>query len=188
MNKNTLTIAIITSLAVAGSLLWLFRHNITDTAKKALGMSYFTIDELCASTVAKQKGIDNTPTSIIRSRLNTLITECLDKVREIYGAPIIVSSGYRCPILNKAVGGVDNSAHLTGYAADLIPAKGGSLRGIFEACIRFGNFDQLIIEEKGLSKWVHISYSGNSKKRREILAYKNGIYTDISHNWQNFII
>lgn len=186
MKKSTL--AIIGSLTVAGGLLWLLRRDVADTAKKVLGMSYFTIDELCASSVAKNKGIDNTPTSIVRSRLQTLITECLDKVREIYGKPIIVSSGYRCPKLNKAVGGVANSAHLTGYAADLVPAKGGSLRAIFEACIRFGNYDQLIIEENSSgSRWVHISYVGNGKKRKEILAYKGGIYTNITNNWQNYV-
>ena len=66
-----------------------------------------------------------------------------------------------------------------------MPASGGSLAGIFRAAVQFGNYDQLIIEQKGNSKWVHVSYTGTP--RRRILAYKNGRYTDITNNWESYM-
>jgi hypothetical protein len=63
---------------------------------------------------------------------------------------------------------------------------GGSLRGIFEACLKFGNYDQLIIEENSRgSRWVHVSYSG--RNRREVLAYKNGAYHNIKNDWSRWV-
>ena len=158
---------------------------VVDKAKEITGMQYFTIRELTRSSTAQSRGIDNTPTPEIRAKLETLITNCLDPIRRIYGKPIIVSSGYRCPALNAAVGGVSTSQHTMGEAADLVPASGGSLAGIFRAAVQFGNYDQLIIEQKGNSKWVHVSYTGTP--RRRILAYKNGRYTDITGNWENYL-
>lgn len=130
-------------------------------------------------------GIDNTPPPAVRAKLETLITGCLDPIRRIYGRPIVVSSGYRSPALNAAVGGVANSQHTTGEAADLVPASGGSLAGIFRAAVQWGGYDQLIIERSGNSKWVHVSYG--PRHRRKILAYNNGRYTDITNNWENYL-
>ena len=80
---------------------------------------YFTIEELCHSDTANARGIDNAPTEEVKENLQALIENVLDPVREWYGKPIYVNSGYRCPELNKAVGGVDNSFHLQGYACDI---------------------------------------------------------------------
>lgn len=165
---------------VAGTM-----QSIIDKGKEITGMKYFTIRELTRSATAQSLGIDNTPPPEIRAKLETLITGCLDPIRRIYGRPIIVSSGYRCPALNAAVGGVANSQHTTGEAADLVPASGGSLAGIFRAAVQFGNYDQLIIERSGNSKWVHVSYG--PRNRRKILAYNNGRYTDITNNWENYL-
>lgn len=155
-------------------------------ASKLTTGSYFSIEELCASDVAKKHGIDNTPSAPVVANLQKLITNCLNPVREIYGSPIIISSGYRCKALNEKVGGVANSQHLTGCAADLVPDHGGTLKGIFEACVKFGNYDQLIIEEnnKG-NRWVHVSYS--EQNRREVLAYKNGVYHNIKNDWSRWV-
>ena len=68
-------------------------------------MKYFTIAELCRSTTADNKCIDNTPAPEIREKLQTLIEELLDPIREAWGKPIRVNSGYRCPALNQAVRG-----------------------------------------------------------------------------------
>ena len=159
--------------------------TVTDTIRTTLGMQYFTISELCASTTARQRGIDNTPTAEARANLETLITQCLDPIRRIYGRPIIVTSGYRCPALNAAVGGSSTSQHLTGQAADLVPASGGDLNGIFRAAVSFGDFDQLIIEQSGTSRWVHVSYG--PRHRHAILAYRNGTYTNITNSWENYV-
>lgn len=160
-------------------------QTVVDAIKETTGMQYFTINELIRSSTANAHGIDNTPTPAIRQKLEQLITGCLDPIRRIYGKPIIVTSGYRSPTLNAAVGGVANSQHTMGEAADLVPASGGSLAGIFSAAVQFGNFDQLIIEQSGRSKWVHVSYSATP--RRRILAYKNGNYTDITNNWESYL-
>lgn len=160
-------------------------QGVIDTGHNLLGMQYFNINELTRSSAAKRLGIDNSPSPEIRRNLEKLITGCLDPIRSTYGKPILVASGYRCPELNAAVGGAKTSQHLTGCAADLVPAYGGSLEGIFRAAIQVSNFDQLIIEQVGAKKWVHVGCS--DFPRRQILAYKGGRYTDISGNWQTYI-
>lgn len=160
-------------------------QTVVDKIKETTGMQYFTVNELVRSSTANAQGIDNTPSPAIRQKLEQLITGCLDPIRRIYGKPIIVSSGYRSPELNAAVGGVANSQHTKGEAADLVPASGGSLAGIFRAAVQFGNYDQLIIEQSGRSKWVHVSYT--STPRRRILAYKDGRYQDITGSWEQYI-
>ena len=171
--------------STGGNIVTAAVQTVVDTTHAIMGQSYFTVDELTRSATAKARGIDNTPTPEIRAKLQTLITECLDPIRRIYGKPIIVSSGYRCPALNAAVGGVANSQHTTGEAADLVPASGGSLAGIFRAAVEFGGFDQLIIEKSGNSKWVHVSYG--PRMRHNILAYNNGSYTNITNSWDSYI-
>lgn len=132
-------------------------------------MKYFTIDELCRSTTAKSKGIDNTPTSEIRAKLKTLIEELLDPIRECWGQAITVNSGYRCPDLNAFVGGAATSQHQKGEAADLDagdPAKNKMLFNKIVDLQKAGmiQFDQLIDESH--YKWVHISYrKGNNRNQ-----------------------
>ena len=65
----------------------------------------FTVNELCKSKTATRKGIDNTPTSKVKENLEKLIKNVLQPLRDKFGEPIIVDSGYRCPKLNTAVGG-----------------------------------------------------------------------------------
>ena len=89
-------------------------------------MKYFTIKELCKSSTAVQKKIDNTPNSEIVNNLEKLVEYILDPLREKYGKPIIVNSGYRSQALNKAVNGSKTSQHMKGLAADITagsPAK-----------------------------------------------------------------
>jgi len=82
-------------------------------------MQYFTISELCHSSVADAHGIPNHPSPTVVDNLAVLIDECLDPIREAYGSPIYVNSGYRCKELNKLVGGSPRSQHVKGMAADL---------------------------------------------------------------------
>ena len=86
-------------------------------------MQYFTIQELTASATAERLAIDNTPPRAARKMLTILVEQLLDPIRRRYGAPIIVTSGYRCPALNTAVGGVANSHHIVGCAADIVGRK-----------------------------------------------------------------
>ena len=130
-------------------------------------MKYFSIKELCKSNTAIKNKIDNHPTPEIERNLTILIEHCLDPIREKFGKPITVTSGYRCEKLNKLVGGKPNSQHLKGQAADLVGDTNAKTKEIFEIAKQLGNFDQLLFERnsKG-SIWVHISYkdSGNRKQ------------------------
>ena len=82
--------------------------------------SYFNLSELSASATAERLAIDNTPPRAAQQMLTVLVEQLLDPIRRRYGAPIIVTSGYRCPALNTAVGGVANSHHIVGCAADIV--------------------------------------------------------------------
>lgn len=129
---------------------------------------YFTIDELCKSDTAKKKGINNTPTAEIKQKLGVLIDELLDPVREAWGKPIRVNSGYRCAKLNKAVGGVSNSQHIKGEAADLNAGSVPLNKQLFELIRTNYEYDQLINEAN--YAWVHVSYV--RKNRHQVLHLK----------------
>ena len=136
-------------------------------------MKYFTIKELSHSETANRKGIDNTPTVDAVVSMTTLINECLDPVRELYGKPITVTSGFRCPMLNKAVGGVNSSQHVKGEAADLVGRNDDETRKIFETAKAFGQFDQLLYEKNSKGNiWVHISYKASGNRTMCIDNYK----------------
>ena len=149
-------------------------------------MANFTLAELVQSSTADRLKINNNPPSIVRVHLTETIT-LLESIRaeweeycERYdlGTPAIrVSSGYRSPALNKAVGGVRNSAHVEGYAADLQPVNGK--QDEFEKF--FANdfskmgyaYDQIIIEKSKTSRWVHVGYKrADGKQRRQCFTLK----------------
>ena len=124
-------------------------------------MKYFTIEELCASDTARCRGIDNTPSDEVARKLQALIEQLLDPLREAWGAPIAVNSGYRCPALNKTVGGVPTSQHLRGEAADISVGSPAGNRRLFDRIVQLRQagklvFDQLI-DESGY-RWIHLSY------------------------------
>ena len=132
---------------------------------------YFTINELTKSSTAKRLGIDNTPPQEIKDNLSKLIDNILDPLREAYQQPIIVSSGYRCKALNKAVGGAASSQHCLGMAADIhtISNTKESNKKLFELIKSLKlPFDQLINEYN--YTWIHVSYS--PRNRRQILNIK----------------
>ena len=148
--------------------------------------SYFNLSELSASATAERLTIDNTPPRAAQRMLTILVEQLLDPIRRRYGAPIIVTSGYRCPALNTAVGGVANSHHIVGCAADIVAPLlspqggknqtapflssplGGSEGGcgdqtqyLFHLIVQMQRegairFTQLIAEED--YRWLHISY------------------------------
>lgn len=133
-------------------------------------MKYFTIEELTRSTTATAKGIDNTPTPEIKANLERLVDKVLDGLREIYGKPITVNSGYRCPELNKAVGGSKTSDHMNGFSVDITASCKKENAILFQIIKDNFDFDQLIWE-KGNSEypdWVHVSYNPN-RLRKQVL-------------------
>ena len=128
---------------------------------------YFTLEEFLTSSTARQKSIENLPSWVIISHLNELAI-FLDGLRESWGSGIIVSSGYRNPKLNRYVGGVENSIHRLGYAADIIPANGKmtEFKKFVKNWIKDKDFDQCIIERKGKTEWIHIGLYNNSGGQR----------------------
>ena len=126
---------------------------------------YFTIGELCKSDTAVEKRIENTPDNTTIERLNALMIECLDKVREMWGKPIGVNSGYRSAELNRAVGGDENSQHLRGEAADITTGSKDNNRKLFDLIVASDiPFDQLI-DESGY-RWLHISYCKDYNRKQ----------------------
>ena len=137
-------------------------------------MKYFTIDELCASDTARRKGIDNTPNADARLRMQILIEQLLDPIRAAWGGPITVNSGYRSPELNKKVGGVSNSQHLKGEAADITVGSQEANKQLFDLIVELRqngriSFDQLIDESN--YSWLHISFKATGN-RNQVLHKK----------------
>ncbi len=134
-------------------------------------MKYFTIEELCQSETAEKYKIDNTPSEEIKKNLETLIDCLLDPLREAWGSPIIINSGYRCPILNKAVGGSKTSSHMSGWSVDMRP-KNGKMEEFKKFVVQFIKtkfWDQCILEKSGDVEWVHLSLYNNSGKQRMMI-------------------
>lgn len=130
-------------------------------------MKWFTIEELCASETARRKGIANEPPEEAKARLTALVENVLDPVREWWGKPVYVNSGYRSAELNAAVGGVAGSQHLTGEAADIDTREAGGNRRVFLWIEENLDFDQLIWENGG--RWVHVSFRNGGGNRRQVL-------------------
>ena len=139
---------------------------------------FFSVRELTASATARKYGIDNTPQDAeIIEHIEELI-ELMDGVRTAWGGPLIVTSGYRCPELNKKVGGAKTSAHLTGYAVDCVPAN-NKKKEFFEFCkeyLKSRDFDELIFERNSKGAiWIHIalkSIDGKQRKKIKTLEVK----------------
>lgn len=132
-------------------------------------MKFFTINELTASATARRKGINNTPGKFEKENLVALVDNILDPLREAWGAPIIVTSGYRCSRLNAVVGGARTSQHILGQAADIrtlsdTPADNRKLRDLIVMLDL--PFDQLIDEYQ--CDWLHVSY--RPKPRKQMLS------------------
>ena len=132
-------------------------------------MKYFSIKELTKSETATKKGIDNTPNAEQVKNLEALIDNLLDPIREQWGSAIYVTSGFRSVALNKTVGGVPNSHHIGGYAADLTVKSHAGNKALFEMIRRSKLKWTQLISEKTTSQgcgWVHISYVPSNLKNQ----------------------
>ena len=125
-------------------------------------MKYFTLYELCKSDTAKKQNIDNFPTWEVVDNLKRIVEEILDPLREWYGKPINVNSGYRSQKLNKAVGGVNNSFHLNGCGIDIDTNSTEENKRLFEYIKNNLPFTELGWEGNG--SWIHVGYNGNNNK------------------------
>ena len=136
-------------------------------------MKYFSLEEMTTIATARREGIDNRPPKCACHLLHVLVEQLLDPIREAWGEPIVVSSGYRCKELNALVGGAKNSHHMLGCAADLIAGNKADHRRLFnliqqmqrEGKIRF---TQLIWEGDG--RRIHVSYAPSDLRCQVIEA------------------
>ena len=138
----------------------------------------FTLEELVFSITANNHGINNTPNAEAKACLKRLAVEVLQPIRDAWGQPIVISSGYRCAKLNAAVGGVKNSQHLLGQAADIKannPKDNGKLHALIKKMVKDGRIKvgQLIWEygTKTCPKWVHVSLPRVGKPNNQMLYY-----------------
>jgi zinc D-Ala-D-Ala carboxypeptidase len=138
---------------------------------------HLELSEVIRSESAKRNGISNMPTPEHIENFKILATKVFEPIREHFGVPIRISSGYRSAELNKCIGGSATSQHSTGEAID-IDQDGTTIsnKQVFDYIKDNLAFDQLINEFN--YAWVHVSYKANGKQRGEILeAYKVGPVT-----------
>lgn len=134
----------------------------------------FTLEELIYSQTASSLGITEqyNPPALVVQNLKELCIHVLQPLRDRIGMPVGVNSGYRSQKTNKAVGGVNNSQHLSGEAADLRGMDGMTNAELFSV-IKSSDlpFDQLIWEygTKKEPRWVHVSYTSDRAPRKMVL-------------------
>lgn len=131
--------------------------------------THFTLEELTFSQVALRTGLDNTPTPANIENLTRLCEQLLEPARTILGVPLHIDSGFRSDLVNSAIGGAMDSAHLDGRAADVIPI-GMPVLDAFHA-LRADSlpFDQIIFE---CATWIHLAIAppGAIPRREALLA------------------
>lgn len=136
-------------------------------------MKHFKLSEFFNSSAATKNGIKNEPSvderaTIVRN-INLLVDNVLDPVRDKFCTPVIITSGYRCPQVNKLVGGSKNSQHMSGCAADFY-IEGGTylmMRQVFINIYDTMDFDQLIYYRS--KNFIHVSYVENGNRHEAFL-------------------
>jgi zinc D-Ala-D-Ala carboxypeptidase len=141
---------------------------------------HLSLAEVTRSETAKRKGVSNMPTEAHLANFKLLAEKVFEPIRNHFGSPINISSGYRSEALNKAVGGSSSSQHCTGEAIDIDmdgSANGVTNKMVFDYIKDNLEFDQLIWEFGTSSNpdWVHVSYESTGKQRKQMLkAVKSG--------------
>ena len=127
------------------------------------------LSEFTKSSTASARGIDNTPNAEQIANLKRLCQEVLEPLRQHFRVPIVIGSGYRCPKLNAAVGGVKNSNHQTGCAADLHFPNNETGREWFRWLMDNTHFDELIWETSDRKRyWIHIALRPSGNRQRVV--------------------
>ena len=126
-------------------------------------MKWFKEKELCCKCCGQLP-------PFAKENIEALVENVLDPLRERYGKPIVVNSGYRCPKHNKEVGGATNSQHMKGEAADIRPTTNcpnytNDLKRLRQLIIESRNFDQLIV----YPTFLHVSWKRRGGNRRTVL-------------------
>ena len=134
---------------------------------------HFSLSEFTKSITAERLGISNQPSYEQVLAMRHLCREVLEPLRQHYGAPIRITSGFRCEALNKAVGGVGNSQHMDGEAADLSVPSEEVARDWFQWLAHHTDFDQLLFEhsQRLHNRWLHVSCCWDSRRNRHQSIY-----------------
>lgn len=129
----------------------------------------FSLHELTYSITAKIYNINNEAPKAVIQNLRALCKNVLQPLRAHLGVPVVITSGYRCAALNKRIGGVPNSQHIFGMAADFVtPRK--DLKVSYEYIKNYLDFDQLLYEHsKDGTTWLHVSYKADGNNRRQAI-------------------
>lgn len=140
----------------------------------------FTLDELTVTST----GLDNKPSDAEIANLKALVVNILQPLRAHLGKPIKITSGFRSPAVNKAIGGSDTSQHKVGQAADF-HVEGMTNQQIIDEIRKLKlPYDQLIDEQLKGSKWIHVSYKTNGRKQWLTARDKKGggvVYTVVKN-------
>jgi hypothetical protein len=144
---------------------------------------HLSLAEVTKSDTAKRRGVSNMPTEAHIANFKLLAENIFEPIRNHFGKPIFISSGYRSSELNKAIGGAASSQHCQGEAIDIdMDGRPGGVTNkmVFDFIKENLNFDQLIWEfgTDANPDWVHVSYESTGKQRKQILrAVRNGSKT-----------
>lgn len=130
-----------------------------------LKSEYFTLAELTKSETAARNKIDNTPHAEVVANLQYGVDMVLDPLRRIYGQPIRITSGYRCEKLNKLVGGVANSWHTKGNAADIHINSLSDAKILFANLQKLPSVDTVLFEHSKTTQWLHVQWDKTKTPR-----------------------
>lgn len=135
----------------------------------------FSYDEMVYSATAERLKLDNTPNEKEKANLVRLVLEILQPIRDKWGRPIVVTSGFRSEAVNKAVGGARNSQHRLGEAADIKIGSKSQNKALFNFILDMVNKGEIkvgqLIDEYGYS-WVHVSLPRQGKPNNQVLHIK----------------
>lgn len=167
--QTTIVLAVASVSLVAALMLVLYYFFVTNVKEEDVDMyrfKHFKLEDFTKSATAEKNNISNIPDEEETRNLVALVMQVLDPLREKYGHPITVNSGYRSPELNKKVGGASSSQHTKGQAADITAGSKAENKKLFDL-LKEMDFDQLINEND--YTWVHVSYKRIGYNRKQTL-------------------
>ena len=132
---------------------------------------HFDVDEFTFSATAQAMGIMNAPGSLELANLRFLCREVLEPARKMIGEPIHITSGYRCLALNRAVGGVAQSYHVRGLAADLHIVSDAHASRLADALNAQPYCDLILVEHAHGASWLHVQARKLSPRHRVNLDF-----------------
>ena len=159
-------------MASSGSEITRYQKLVMSMANVSMMLSkHFSLDEFTFSATAQAMGIMNAPGSLELANLRFLCREVLEPARKVIGEPIHITSGYRCLALNRAVGGVAQSYHVRGLAADLHIESDAHASRLADALNAQPYCDLILVEHAHGASWLHVQARKLSPRHRVNLDF-----------------